>query len=640
MRFQPVPAVFFASSLVLGFTGCTLQNTATPSLSQGLSIQGAVHGGQQPVVGSHVYLMQASNAAYGSSSISLLTAGSGSDSRGTYVKTDTFGGFSVSGDYTCVANTQVYILAIGGNPGLAPGTNNAALALMANLGNCPASGSLATQVPFLSMNEVTTVASVYSIAGYMTDTFAVASSPSPLAATGLSNAFATTGNLIDIAHGKALASTPLGFGTNPQTTLDTLANVLAACVNTDGSVTAGSSGPTPVPASACYTLFNNAKNGTTSPTDTVGAILNIAHNPSANVTKLFNLSAAAAPFQPSLAAAPNDFTLQISFTGGGIQGTITDNIHAHNIAADATGNIWTSNFSTASLSELSPLGVPVSGTSGFTGNGLNLPVGVTVDATGKIWVPNSGGNSVSVFNSAGTAFTGSPFPTGAGTSDVAIDPAGNAWIANRDASSLTKLTNAGAAQGSSIINTNGLQNPVSVAISSVGDVWLAEQGNGDASGFNNAGGTLTNSPFLLVSSVPSPTGNAIDAAGNVWFTDQALSRVFKLDKVGNGVSNPFSNNAFNSPHSIVIDGAGAAWVADLGSNAIIALANNGTSLSGFNGYQVPGSGVPDSIAVDGSGNVWYTTKSDNTLRQIIGAASPVVTPIAAGTANNTLGTRP
>jgi len=38
-----------------------------------------------------------------------------------------------------------------------------------------------------------------------------------------------------------------------------------------------------------HTLFSNAKNGSTAPTDTVTAALNIAHNPTANIGTLFGL---------------------------------------------------------------------------------------------------------------------------------------------------------------------------------------------------------------------------------------------------------------------------------------------------------------------------------------------------------------
>jgi len=49
--------------------------------------------------------------------------------------------------------------------------------------------------------------------------------------------------------------------------------------------------------------------------------------------------------------------------------------------------------------------------------------------------------------------------------------------------------------------------------------------------------------------------------------------------------------------------------------------------------------MPNGIAVDGSGNVWVANGSNNAV-ELIGAATPVVTPIAVALANNTLGARP
>ena len=46
------------------------------------------------------------------------------------------------------------------------------------------------------------------------------------------------------------------------------------------------------------------------------------------------------------------------------------------------------------------------------------------------------------------------------------------------------------------------------------------------------------------------------------------------------------------------------------------------------------------MAIDGSGNLWVANFTGNTLTEFVGLAAPVVTPIAAGVANNTLGTRP
>ena len=141
-------------------------------------------------------------------------------------------------------------------------------------------------MPFVSVNEVTTVAAAYAMAGFATDPTHVSSSGTPLAQTGIANA----ANLADISTGTALITTPAGNGNVPNTLINTLANVLAACIS--------SNGPDSTP---CSTLFSNSLSGGTSgttPADTATAIINIAHNPGANIATLFSLPPATSPFAP------------------------------------------------------------------------------------------------------------------------------------------------------------------------------------------------------------------------------------------------------------------------------------------------------------------------------------------------------
>jgi hypothetical protein len=183
----------------------------------------------------------------------LLTSATGNlkDSNNNYyVTTDSQGAFAITGDYTCPSTaSQLYLYAIGGNPGA--GTNSAA-GLLAALGTCPASGTLSSSL-YVVINEVSTIATAYSIAGYATDPLQVSSPNTTLAQTGIANAFATVTNLETLSTGLVLATTPAangGNGTVPQSEIDTLANILAECINSTG------------PAStACATLFSNAKNG-------------------------------------------------------------------------------------------------------------------------------------------------------------------------------------------------------------------------------------------------------------------------------------------------------------------------------------------------------------------------------------------
>jgi hypothetical protein len=49
---------------------------------------------------------------------------------------------------------------------------------------------------------------------------------------------------------------------------------------------------------------------------------------------------------------------------------------------------------------------------------------------------------------------------------------------------------------------------------------------------------------------------------------------------------------------------------------------------------------PGSIAIDPSGNVWAPDILGTRVWEFVGAATPVVTPLAVGVKNNMLGTRP
>ncbi len=150
--------------------------TATnPITAAGVPIEGSVYGGQQPINLAHVYLMQANTTGYSQPSVSLLNAAltGNSDSVGAYVTTNVRGGFHITGDYTCTPGTQVYLLVLQGDAG---GGNNTAAGEMGVFGQCPAAGNFLAAIPFVQINEVTTVAAAYAMAGFATDALHVSSS--------------------------------------------------------------------------------------------------------------------------------------------------------------------------------------------------------------------------------------------------------------------------------------------------------------------------------------------------------------------------------------------------------------------------------------------------------------------------------
>ena len=229
------PIVAISCALLLA--GCSGVPVTTPIATNpvpGVALKGIVHGGQQPIVGAHVYLYAANSNGYGGASTSLLLNNSSTTKDGNnhyYVTSGAGGTFSISGDYTCPSGTaQVYLYAIGGDP--TPGVPNAAAGLLAGLGSCN-SPSFASQ--YIVVNEVSTVATAYALAGFTTDPTHVASSSTALATMGITDAFNSITNLVNQSTGSPLATTPAGNGAVPQAEINTLADILAACVNSDGT---------------------------------------------------------------------------------------------------------------------------------------------------------------------------------------------------------------------------------------------------------------------------------------------------------------------------------------------------------------------------------------------------------------------
>ena len=199
-------ALVAATLGALALTGCTLNvdsAPATPIASSIGAIQGKAQGGSQAIVGAKVYVYAAATSGYGAAS-TLLSA--------TPATTDGNGGFNITASYTCTSGQQVYLYTSGGNTG--SGTNTAA-SLMAILGTCPATGTLALTTPFIFVDEVSTVAAAYAFSGFAVDATHVAddeavtgNTTQTLAQTGMANAFANAANLVNVATGTALTATP------------------------------------------------------------------------------------------------------------------------------------------------------------------------------------------------------------------------------------------------------------------------------------------------------------------------------------------------------------------------------------------------------------------------------------------------
>jgi hypothetical protein len=548
------------------------------------------------------------------------------------VQTNAAGFFNLpSGSYTCLHTTdQVYITATQGNPGLASGTNNAALVMVSALGSCGNISSLGS----VSINEVTTAAAAWALAPFANSYTAIGASAT--------NSLGITDAML---NAQLLANPTTGLPPTLPSTLAVvpgklyaLADVLASCVNSDG-------------ATACQPLFTAATptNGT-APADTFTAALNIVKNPGQNPSGVFNVIGGQPPYPTSLSQAPYDWTMSISVSGGGLTEPTA-------LGIDASGNVWVGGEAGV-LAEFSPQGAPLSG-SGFGVGDLEEVFGLTIDPSGNIWVSNAqasynNGGSIAKFlgsnsgtpgafvnnGTANTAFYDSSidYPVA-----LSADTNGHIFIANYGDSTVTTYNSSGSPIATSLGATDD-NFPIALAADSTHGVWIANNGDNTVTHVDQYGNILANPACCN-----GANGIAVDALGNAWVSNYYSDSFSEVSATGSilingttlahGASNIVGAGYTSDPAGIVIDAAQNVWIANYRGESFSEVSganstNPGTMLSPAYGYGYSGAHptnpllvLPNSIAADASGNIWVADYGNNNVIMFLGLATPTVTPV-------------
>ncbi len=437
-------AFALAASLTLAITGCassvTSETSAASALPATTSVAGKVMGGQQPVAGVSLQLYVVGSSGYGSAATPLFTPGS--------VLTTAAGNFTFPAIKCPSSSALTYLVGTGGTP--IGGSQNNNLALMAGLGAC---GNVATA--FIDLNELTTVATVYALSGFMTGPANIGAPASNLA--GITNAFAAINKIVNVANGTVSGPLLPANATLPSTEINALGNILQNCINSAGGsasdTTDGLTNGTP-----CGKLFYLTTT-TSAPTDTITAAMNIAQHPSVNVAKLNDLQASSPAFSPALSvnSPPAAWTLAITYTGGGLS-------TPQGVAADSAGNVWVANSGNSSVSEFSSAGTAQSGGNGFTAGGINVPYSVAIDQSNNVWVANSGNSTITELSStgrSGTAYSANGLSTPKG---IAIDGSGDVWVSNSGASTISGFSGSGSPLSGSPFSGGGISTPAPIAI--------------------------------------------------------------------------------------------------------------------------------------------------------------------------------
>lgn len=609
--------VLSAISCLFAFTtGCSLGHMNAPAStsttgSTTLNIAGKVHGGQQPVSGSTIQLYAASSTTNQGASTPMLT---------TTVTTATDGSFTITGDYTCPAsNPLVYIVATGGNPGLGGTVNNTDLTMMSLLGTCTSLSSFTDVI----INELSTVASVEALSSFMSDAVHVGSAPSNL--VGIAGAFATASSTYDFTTG-GFDGAALGL---PELTVNTLANILAACVNTSGGVS-GDSSP-------CGQLLSLAGGGST---DTVTAALHMVQSPGHNTSQLYGLIVASPPFQPYFTTVPTDFSAAVGYS-------VPANIQAGTL--DSNGNIWLYtggyNYDTMTDQSTDTQGAIYVYNNSFSeifsitppAGGLYYPNGMTTDASGHVYTINAN-NTVSEFNSApatlspaggwSTGFTSAFTGTGTGNGyvtdsseagPITVDALGNMWVSAPSTSTTgcyAELDKTGAvitpASTSAFCTAIGIDYS-SFATDGSGNAWASGYlsiAKVNASGSLAATAPTSQSCFYPANDVSVGSGAYYLATVGLLY-DHVNNQLWGYSETGAGA----------------ITDSGTAVFCDAGSSTMPIIAPYASTSTTPGDPYSAGSLLGTSAVLDGAGNLWFTTS---------GVAATGTVGSVAGTFNGTV----
>jgi PKD repeat protein len=608
------PGNFTVTLTVTDTSNLSGQATTTASVSvvmgtfTGTAFSGKVLAGTTPVIGASVQLWAAGTTGNGSTPTQLLQ---------TALTTDSNGAFSV-GAYTCpLASSVLYVVATGGKAG-ATGASNMSTELMTVPGAC---NSIAASASYV-VNEVTTVASAYALGQFLKVGAQLGATSSN--GSGITLAAATLASLVNLTTGSAPGTAFPATGKAPTAKINSLANVLHACIVSSGSSSAACSG--------LYALFTNTT-VVPPPGDTLDSMISLAKSPATGVATIYNLSLGSSAFAPALTAAPNDWVVYATFGGGGMNSPSA-------LALDSQGRVWVASyFSVASL--FSNTGVPVL-PSGITGNGLYESYGGAVDANDNFWqVDEEGGptgdGEVTVFNAQGSNVSGSPYSSGGiyFPYAVAVDTANVSWIVNYGDSHVTLLSNSGVPQSGAsgysgdINGAATLFFPVAIAIDANRNGWLANFSSNTVAKIS-ADGTAATAYVCC----DAPDGLAIDGSGNVWVANYYGDSVSQLTSAGTVVSAGFKGGGIVHPQGIAVDGVGNVWVANYRGPSVSELAGAGGSLTAGTALSPAAGWAPDAglleafaLAIDASGNVWVTSFGNNTITEYVGLAAPVKTPL-------------
>jgi sugar lactone lactonase YvrE len=336
------------------------------------------------------------------------------------------------------------------------------------------------------------------------------------------------------------------------------------------------------------------------------------------------------------------------FSGDGGMATNSRLNYPDGITVDAQGSVFFADLYNQRIRKVGTSNIITTvagnGVQGGAGNGgaainanLSQPMGVAVDGVGNLFIADYANGAARRVDTNGLIST-LPNSSRGRCADVAADAVGNIFAVYASGS-IVKFASNGVAKiiggGGTNYLSDGIQatnadllNPVSIAVDSRGNIFVAERGghhvrkidtNGiitsiagifdsggnSIGGFSGDGGAATNATLYF------PNGLDVDAKGNVFIADSYNHRIRMVDTngiittVAGGGFEYFSEGPayFQYPQAVALDAVGNIFVADMWNQRIRKVAYAGLPVLTINNVTTNNAGNYSVIITGSSGSV-------------------------------------
>jgi len=237
----------------------------------------------------------------------------------------------------------------------------------------------------------------------------------------------------------------------------------------------------------------------------------------------------------------------------------------------------------------------------LTGATLSGPSNMAIDASGNVYVTNYTNNTISKYNSSGTYL--STFGSGAVMSapvGIVFDSSGNAYVLNTSSAgngTVYKYNSSGVYQSTII---SGLNQALGIDIDASNNIYIADAGANTVKKYSTSGTLILSLPTTNLS---APSGVTVDGAGNIYTLNFTAGNITKYNSAGTFQSTLITG--FSGPYAITTDGAGNIYVADSGNNLVKVYNAAGTFVTSVAVTN------PEGLVVDNSGDLFVASYSAN-----------------------------